>query len=786
MQEIYRQLKNLSRRTGHSIKRKWSMTLASAALAVALIGSPTLNVAHAAEITVDGNSCSLVDAITAANTNTAVGGCDAGDPGADTIVLKRNIVLRDVDNTTHGASGTPVISSEIVIEGNGYEVERHQSADPFRIFTIAGANGNLTLFNINVTGGEAEFGGGVLATDNSKMFFFASTFSKNEATHSGGGIAIMNGVKAKISQSTVENNRAGYAGGGVAIMHDNAVNIFNSVVTKNEADHTGGGISIGHDFVVDPNSDGSTLTAKYNSVTNNSAKHGGGIVNASAPNGLHSQHTTISDNEATEGAGGGLLNFGHSEMLQMTIANNKAEGNGGGIANENGTLANGSGVAQMLAGTIAGNESKSYGGGISNEGDFDLTGMIVSGNRAAEGAEEIFNLGDTDGLTSIFSHDKLDSDEAFFNYTPEADSLNASGDADDIRLSDIFETRGNRPRLQDNGGVRHTIALVVDSPAIGFSLIGGFLDGRGFVRDADPDAGAFEYGSYPLEASCEFAGPFADEHRLSITDPVTYIMGTAGNDNIKGTSGNDIILGLGGKDRIDGREGNDCIIGGEGNDTLTGGTGDDLMWGNDDDDRLDGGDGDDEMHGGSGKDRMEGHAGNDRMFGDDGDDTLVGRSGNDYMSGGNDGDRLEGGDGDDELWGDDHNDRMNGGAGNDLIHGGAGDDSMQGRDGEDQMWGDGGNDDMNGGCDNDYMNGGSENDRMDGDRGDDMMYGESGDDILDGRDGNDHLEGGDNDDELKGGKGDDYLDGGADDDRLDGHRGTDTCVNGESLRACEL
>ncbi|MEM7116076.1 MAG: hypothetical protein AAF614_26785 [Chloroflexota bacterium] len=310
------------------------------------------------------------------------------------------------------------------------------------------------------------------------------------------------------------------------------------------------------------------------------------------------------------------------------------------------------------------------------------------------------------------------------------------------------------------------------------------------------------------------------------------IHGTPGKDRLKGTSGNDIIFGYGGDDRIEGLGGNDCLVGGDGGDDLIGGEGDDILWGgeidnstvyerrdrdrlygeagNDElhgggdhdhlegdegDDRLwgddgndgmHGDDGNDEMHGGNGKDRMEGRDGDDQMWGDAGDDTIIGRDGNDYLDGGDDKDRLEGGDGSDEMHGGAGNDRMNGDDGNDIMYGDGGDDSMQGRDGEDVMYGGSGNDDMNGGRDNDMMYGNADNDRMDGDRGDDIMQGNGGNDIVDGRDGNDQLEGNDGDDELKGGKGDDLLDGGDDYDRLDGHRGTDTCLNGESLKACEL
>ena len=68
----------------------------------------------AASITVDKSSdedpngtCTLADAITAANTDTATNGCTAGS-GADTITLGVNITLK---------APLPDITSEITIEG---------------------------------------------------------------------------------------------------------------------------------------------------------------------------------------------------------------------------------------------------------------------------------------------------------------------------------------------------------------------------------------------------------------------------------------------------------------------------------------------------------------------------------------------------------------------------------------------------------------------------------------------------------------------------------------------
>lgn len=66
--------------------------------------------AQAADITVDESICTLADAITAANTDTATGDCPAGDSGADTIILQADVTL---------AAALPEISSTITIEGGG-------------------------------------------------------------------------------------------------------------------------------------------------------------------------------------------------------------------------------------------------------------------------------------------------------------------------------------------------------------------------------------------------------------------------------------------------------------------------------------------------------------------------------------------------------------------------------------------------------------------------------------------------------------------------------------------
>src|SRR5262249_38605820 len=108
-----------------------------------------LNTAQAATLTVtqtgthldsgDGDStCSLIDAIQVANGTTTDSDCGTGDVGSDTIILAGGATysLPAVNDTTDGANGLPSITSPIIIEGSGANINR-SGVSNYRIFHIA-------------------------------------------------------------------------------------------------------------------------------------------------------------------------------------------------------------------------------------------------------------------------------------------------------------------------------------------------------------------------------------------------------------------------------------------------------------------------------------------------------------------------------------------------------------------------------------------------------------------------------------------------------------------------
>lgn len=122
----------------------------------ALITLLLSGVGHAATITADGTTCTLADAIVAANTDTATGGCPAGDLGADTIVLDADVTLIAADpgsSVYDGVgAGLPDVTDDLTITaGLGSVIQRDPNftcdaatTDPvFRFLTHEG--GSLTL-----------------------------------------------------------------------------------------------------------------------------------------------------------------------------------------------------------------------------------------------------------------------------------------------------------------------------------------------------------------------------------------------------------------------------------------------------------------------------------------------------------------------------------------------------------------------------------------------------------------------------------------------------------------
>lgn len=209
--------------------------------------------AHAGSITVDGTTCTLADAITAANTDAAAGSCPAGS-GDDTLGLSSGGIYTLT-------TSLPSITTTITISGNGATIIRDPGAPSFSIFHV-GATGALTLDNVTISNGDdggIYNSGGVLTVTASSVvsntgfngggiggygttFIARSVISGNTATNFGGGIDLEGTLR--ISDTLIAYNTAPSAsGGGLVFAHPDApARIVNSTIYTN----TGGGIMTGY------------------------------------------------------------------------------------------------------------------------------------------------------------------------------------------------------------------------------------------------------------------------------------------------------------------------------------------------------------------------------------------------------------------------------------------------------------------------------------------------------------------------------------------------------------
>jgi hypothetical protein len=225
--------------------------------------------ASAATIVVSG-ACTLADAIRAANTDTATGGCPAGS-GSDVIELTADVTLttaEEIDGTDDhlfGNNGLPTIRSEVTVNGHGRVIQRDPSygcpnADParnFRILELVNAP-SVTLNDVAIKNGceTSQRGGGGVSSKASLLAVNRSTFAGNVAKSDpvriggvlrdvklgdGGGILTSTSFGLTITDSTFAGNVANRDGGGVAnfsfpfVQDEPQVVIVNSTFIGNSA-----------------------------------------------------------------------------------------------------------------------------------------------------------------------------------------------------------------------------------------------------------------------------------------------------------------------------------------------------------------------------------------------------------------------------------------------------------------------------------------------------------------------------------------------------------------------
>ncbi len=409
-----------------------------------------------AQIVVEGG-CTLVDAISSANQDAAIGGCTAGSAD-DEIVLTTDVVLTD---TVDGENGLPAITSGITLRGNGFEVSRDPQAPEFRILAVphSGSTGEVALEDVTLSGGFLPAGdGGAIWMDSRSAFLVltSTTLSGNQAQR-GGALYIGQGGYGSYRQVDVVDSRITYnqanEGGGIFKAYGGYLDLVSSTLSGNTASGRGGGLSTT-----------------------------GGWYPFGQPGYSYVTDSTISGNAADDG--GGINAFGGLRLTNSTVSENYASTVGGGLA----TLTGNYEPNRIIFSTITGNSTGSgLGGGLYN---------TTSGFVADE----------------LFVESSIIAGNADTNCVLDSRDIDGSGanfDDDGTCGEDWNLMTGLDPSLQDNGGPTQTHALLDGSSAVDAAgPCGVATDQRGFLRnDGSCDSGAFEQGAGVLAAQGVCPGP---------------------------------------------------------------------------------------------------------------------------------------------------------------------------------------------------------------------------------------------------------------------------------------
>jgi len=194
--------------------RNWKLAI------LGLVALLTATPAWARQIEVGGagNTCTLAAAITAANTDSASGGCIAG-AGADTIMLKTSVSL---------SQALPPLTSTLTIDGNYFLVDGNNAQ---RLFLVNAASADVIFKDITLRNGRAHSasdGGGGLRVAAGKVRLQYSYLMNNSNPGGNGGGLYISGGAVKLVGSIVMNNSAAAAGG--------SLDIDNSTLQENSAD----------------------------------------------------------------------------------------------------------------------------------------------------------------------------------------------------------------------------------------------------------------------------------------------------------------------------------------------------------------------------------------------------------------------------------------------------------------------------------------------------------------------------------------------------------------------
>jgi len=462
----------------------------AALLLAAAPSAAQITVTSAADAAANDGTCTLREAIVAANTDApsgaAAGECAAGS-GADTVTIA--LASGTVIALT---SALPTITEGLTLDGGGAVVD---GADAFRLvdFDPSPAGETITLRRLTLQRGRSSAGGAVLVNGGNHCVFEDLVVRDNVSTNGAGGIYGPEQGTCTLDRVAVLDNLAEgpSGGGGMRVSGGSTVTIRNSTVAGNAAPTSaGGGI-----LVAGFSAPATTFTLEQSTVSGNTAQSsGGGIVQIGSFAASTLTGVTVTGNALTgTTGGGGGISFDHTLALRSTIVAGNTSARDAAWAD----VSFGVGTATSLGGNVIGVNgffSVEFPAGAPNAG-----GDLV-GTAAAPLAPGLSPLGDHGGPTPT---------HLLLAASPALDAGRCAGAATDQR---------GAPRELDEPGAPNGGGDACDSGAVeGTAPFVGL--------DAPPDAGVALGAPFPSPAAGDSAVRVALERAQAVRLVVVDVLG---------------------------------------------------------------------------------------------------------------------------------------------------------------------------------------------------------------------------------------------------------------------
>ena len=398
-------------------------------------------------------------------------------------------------NFAAGLSGTITLSlgqllvnDHVQVNGPGASQLTVSGGNTVRVFDLQG-NRNVKIDGLTISGGRTlasvQGGAGIRSTG---TLLLTNSIVQGNATiaagSSGGGILQVGG-SLQVQNSTINGNSTagtGSHGGGIYSTGGN-VTIINSTIDGNSIS-TASGVGAGVSVI------GANLSLTDSTVSNNSNAGAGSQIGGVAAAGgtLLINGSTISGN-TTSGAGGGVGFDSSGNPVTATIINSTISGNtagtfGGGVATFNGTLQlRHSTVTNNTAAIGQGGGLASYSDGAASIGNTSVFSSIVAGNLNSD----VANVGT--GLNTISSSgfNLIGTGNATTSFGLSTDLVNVANPLLGVLSNNGGPTKthallSGSPAL-DAGDVSSSLAN--DQRGAGFTrLIGGRVDIGSFEQQA--------------------------------------------------------------------------------------------------------------------------------------------------------------------------------------------------------------------------------------------------------------------------------------------------------------